>query len=79
MEAYKTVTKMSITLENSVAEELSSLASELNRKKSHLIEEALTLYFDKLDEQVADKRLKELESGKTQTIPASEVWASLGL
>lgn len=60
MEAYKTVTKMSITLENSVAE-------------------ALTLYFDKLDEQVADKRLKELESGKTQTIPASEVWASLGL
>lgn len=79
MNKYVNVTKMSITLDNAVASELEAIAKELNEKKSHLIENALMIYFDMLDEKLADKRLKELETGKTKTIPAEDVWKELGL
>ncbi len=79
MNKYVNVTKMSITLNNAVAEELTSIAEELSEKKSHLIEKALMYYFDALDESLADKRLKELENAKVKSIPADEVWKELGL
>ena len=79
MNNYVSVKKMSITLDKQVAEELNHLAQELGEKKSHLIEKALTYYFDLLDEQIADKRLAELENGKVTTIPAEKVWEELGL
>lgn len=79
MNKYVNVTKMSITLDNAVASELDAIAKELNEKKSHLIENALMIYFDMLDEKLADKRLKELENGNTIAIPAEDVWKELGL
>jgi predicted DNA-binding protein len=79
MSKYVNVTKISITLDNEVACELNEVARELGEKKSHLIAKALTYYFDLLDEQLADKRLKELEEGKVKSIPAEEVWRELGL
>lgn len=79
MNKYVNGTKMSITLDNEIASELNAIALELNEKKSHLIENALMLYFDMLDEKVSDKRLRELQSGEVKTIPAEEVWKELGL
>lgn len=79
MNKYVNVTKMSITLDNSVADELNSLAKELNEKKSHLIENALMLYFDMLDEKLSDKRLREAEEGSATPISADEVWKELGI
>lgn len=79
MNKYVNVTKMSITLDNSVADELNSLAKELNEKKSHLIENALMLYFDMLDEKLSDKRLREVEEGSATPISAEEVWKELGI
>ena len=79
MNKYVNVTKMSITLNNGVADELNNIAKELNEKKSHLIEKALMYYFDALDETLADKRLKALEEGDVETVPAEEVWKELGL
>ena len=79
MNRYVNVRKMSITLDKQIAEELDAVASELNEKKSHLIQKALSFYFDKLDEEIADRRLRELKEGKVQTIPAEEVWKELGL
>ena len=76
---YNNTQRLNITLSNPIIEELNSFVEELGAKKSHLIEEALTYYFDMLDEKVASKRLKELEEGKVKSIPASEVWAELGL
>ena len=74
MSKYVNVTKMSITLDNEVVMELNAIAKELNEKKSHLIENALMIYFDILDEKLADKRLRELESGTVKAIPAEDVW-----
>lgn len=79
MSKYVNVTKMSITLDNEVVMELNAIAKELNEKKSHLIENALMLYFDMLDEKLADKRLRELESGAVKAISAQDVWKELGL
>ncbi|MBV5334579.1 MAG: hypothetical protein JZU49_02090 [Sulfuricurvum sp.] len=79
MSKYVNVTKMSITLDNEVVMELNAIAKELNEKKSHLIENALMIYFDMLDEKLADKRLRELESGAVKAIPAQDVWKELGL
>ncbi|MCK5800716.1 MAG: CopG family transcriptional regulator [Deltaproteobacteria bacterium] len=79
MNNYVNVTKMSITLDNVVAEELNSIASELNEKKSHLIQKALMYYFDALDESLADRRLKALDNKEVEAIPAEEVWKELGL
>ncbi len=72
-------TKLNITLPESVANELSQIAKELPEKKSRIIAKALELYFDELDGFIAEKRLTELQTGKTKTIPAEEVWAELGL
>lgn len=79
MSKYVNVTKMSITLDNSIANELNALSKELNEKKSHVIENALMLYFDMLDEKISDKRLREVEEGTVKTISAEEVWKELGI
>lgn len=71
--------RMNITLPGAVSEELEAVSKELNSKKSHIITEALELYFDELDNAIAEKRLDELEKGNAKTIPADEVWETLGI
>ena len=76
---YVNATKMSITLDNEVVKELNSIAAELGEKKSRIIQKALTFYFDKLDEKIADKRLSDLDDGKTKAVSADEVYKQLGI
>lgn len=70
---------MNITLPESVAQELTLIADELNDKKSRIVAKALELYFDEIDGQIAEKRLNELNQGKTELIEAERVWKKLGL
>ena len=79
MNNYVNVKKMSITLSKDTANELNIFAKEMNEKKSHIIEKALTYYFDLLEEKIADQRLKDLDEGKVDTIDAEDVWDELGL
>jgi hypothetical protein len=44
-----------------------------------LIEKAIDLYFDKLDEMVADKRIDNLKNGSTKVVPLEEVFAKAGI
>ncbi len=76
---YTNAVKMSITIDKDVAKELESVAKELSDKKSRIIQKALTFYFDYLDEKIADKRLDDLQSGKTKTISAEEAYKRLGI
>ena len=62
-----------------VSEELESISKELGSKKSHIITQALELYFDELDLEIAERRLKKFENGETDTISADEVWKDLGI
>jgi len=68
-----------ITLDEDVSNELETMARELGEKKSHIIEKALSVYFDLLDLKLAKKRLKDLTKGRDAIVDAEKVWKSLGL
>jgi len=71
--------KAVFTLDRDILDELAHVAAELKEKKSHIVEKALTLYFDALDIKIADKRMKDVKEGKSKLIPAEEVYKNLGL
>jgi len=71
--------RSTFTVSDFIIDELESVAKELNEKKSHIVEKALTMYFDALDEKLSDQRLKNLEDKKEKLIPANEVFKELGL
>ncbi len=56
--------RTTFTLSDTIVEELNSISKELNQKKSHIVEKALSIYFDLLDEQIANKRLDDLKKEK---------------
>lgn len=70
--------KATFTIDRNVLIELDSIAKELGQKKSHVVEEALELYFDAIDTMIADKRLDNLNKGKESIISAKDVWKDLG-
>jgi RHH-type transcriptional regulator, rel operon repressor / antitoxin RelB len=71
--------RYNITLNEDVSEGLETMARELREKKSRIIEKALTVYFDLMDLNLAQKRLADLKRGKDKLLPAEEVWKKLGL
>ena len=79
MSKQTTRPKAIFTLDQNVLKELNEVAGELKEKKSHIVEKALILYFDMLDIRIADKRMQEIESGKSVPIAAEEVYKKLDL
>jgi predicted DNA-binding protein len=71
--------RSTFTISDFIIDELNSISQELNEKKSHIVEKALSMYFDTLDEKLSDQRLKNLEKGQEKIIPADEVFKELGL
>ncbi len=71
--------RSTFTISDFIIDELNSVSSELNEKKSHIVEKALSMYLDYIDEKIADKRLDELKSGKEKLIPSDEVFKELGI
>lgn len=71
--------RSTFTVSDFIIDELNSVSLELNEKKSHIVEKALTMYFDIIDEKLSDARLKNLENKQETIIPASEVFKELGL
>jgi predicted DNA-binding protein len=51
----------------------------LSKKKSHIIETALTLYFDMMDVKLAKKLLKDIKEGKEEVLSAEQVYKELGI
>ena len=62
-----------ITLDADVSRELEVVCNELGEKKSYIVEKALTVYFDLLDLQMAQKRMKDYEEGKDELVDAEDV------
>lgn len=71
--------RSTFTLSDFIVDELNSISSELDEKKSHIVEKALSMYFDYIDEKIADKRLDDLKSGKEKLIAAEDVFNELGI
>ncbi len=70
--------RINITLPKSLEEELTSVAKELDDKKSHIIARALNLYFDELDTLIADNRYKKYKEGKLKTYTLSDLEKVIG-
>ena len=70
---------INIRLEKDILETLDEYATELDKTRTSLIEKAIELYFDKLDEMVADKRIDNIKSGKMTLVPLEEVFKKAGI
>ncbi len=77
---YKMIAqKATFTLPQNTLIDLDSFSIELKKKKSHLIKEALDMYFDYLDMELAKNRLLDIESGKSQTQSLDDVKKELNV
>lgn len=70
---------INIRLEKDIVRNLDEYATELDKTRTSLIEKAIELYFDKLDEMISDKRIDDFKSGKTKVVPLSAVFAKAGI
>lgn len=66
---------INIRLEKEMLTISDEYANELDKSRTSLIEKSIELYFDKLDEMAADKRIDNLKSGKTTVLSLEEVFA----
>ena len=71
--------KTTFTLPEHIVKELATFSEELGEKKSHMVAEALSQYFDTLDLKIALKRSQEVHEGKVKPIGLEEVKKELGL
>ena len=68
--------KMTITLEESLIEELGSIAMDTGKKKTQVVREALQDYFDTM---AVTKSVQDYKMGMMKTVSHDEVRDSLGL
>jgi predicted DNA-binding protein len=71
--------RVSFTIDKNILIELEDIAKELGEKKSHIVEQALEMYFDAVDTMIADKRLDEIAEGKTKVLSLAEFKKELGM
>ena len=71
--------KATFSLPDYLLDELSEFSQELGEKKSHMVTEALSQYFDTLDLKLALKRSKEIRNGSVQTIGFDTIKEELGI
>ncbi len=72
---YKTVKPTTFTLSLELLEDLDIMSQELGKKKTATIREALEMYMDYQDIQLAKKRLKD----GSETITHDELLKELGI
>ena len=70
---------INIRMDEELLKELDSAAGELDRSRTWVIEKAVRLYMDTLDEMIADQRIDDLKSGKSAAISMEEVFKRAGL
>ena len=70
---------INLRLEKDVIETLDEYAKELDKTRTSLVEKAIELYFDTLDEMVADKRIDRIKSGQSTVVPLEEVFKKAGI
>lgn len=70
---------INIRMDESLLSELDSYATELERSRTYIIEKAVSSYFDTLDEMISDKRIDDIQSGKSEVVSMEEVFAKAGI
>ena len=73
-----TVKKL-ISLDESLARELETVAKALQKSQKEVIENALDFYFDYTDGVVADKISAQIEAGEMKVHNSEDVYKELGI
>ncbi len=71
---YKTVKPTTFTLPLGLIDDINTMSKELNKKKTQIVTEALEMYMDYQDLQLARERLRD----GTPNISADEFFRELG-
>ena len=71
--------KKLISMDESLANEVSDIAKLLGVSQRKIVEKALDFYFDYLDLAIAEKISKEMEEGKMKVYNADEVFKKLDI
>ncbi len=70
---------INIRLDEDLLAELDNYAKELDRTRTYLIEKAVSVYFNTLDEMISDKRIDEVKKGNVEVYSLEQVAKELGL
>jgi len=71
---------VSLRLPDDVSQRLQNLAQMTGRSKTYYVVEAIREHLDDLEDlYLAEQRLIDIRSGKTQTVPLEEVMKRYGL
>lgn len=76
VKGYKMTKKMTITLEDTLIDELDSVAVESGKKKAQIVREALQEYFDI---QAVTKTVSEYKMGTMKPLSHKDVRGIIGL
>ena len=68
-----------LLVEDTLYEELKSYANELNKNIDEIVKEAISNYFDKLDEVISDKVIDDIKNGKEKLYSLDEIKKELGV
>ncbi len=79
MKTKSNIKKSLISLPLDMAEELEMLTEVLHKKKSKIVTEALSMYFDYVDIQIASQRAQLHESGKSKSLTSKQMRKELSL
>jgi len=73
---YKTVKPTTFTLPLTLLDELDVLSAELGKKKTAIVSEALEMYLDYQDLNIAQKRFNDKDD---KTVKADDFFKDLGI
>ena len=73
MQVKSNIKKSLISLPLEMAEELEMLTEVLHKKKSRIVTEALSMYFDYVDIQIASQRAQAYEAGESQSLTSEQM------
>ena len=79
MKTKSNIKKSLISLPLDMAEELEMLTEVLHKKKSKIVTEALSMYFDYVDIQIAAQRAQAHESGESKSLTSEQMRKKLSL
>jgi len=79
MQVKSNIKKSLVSLPIGIADELDDFSILLQKKKSKIVTEALSMYFDYLDLHIASERVASYESGKSEGLSSLELRKELEL
>lgn len=71
--------EINIQLDQDMVQHLDNSAQVLDKTRANIIESAINVYFDKLDEMVADVRIDNLKNGTSGVSSLASVFAKAGI